>query len=155
MNNVTNGVMMPSFSPLSTLSARRMRTGTARSVTTAKPSAASVGARIVATRSAVAQVMSANIHRASRAPAITVSGRPMNSSRSGIVRSPSTARSRTPEASANSSNAKVSSVMVSAASLSNATGRISTPAGPNRAPAATNTMGAVIHHRSSFEAMRA
>jgi hypothetical protein len=132
-----------------------MRTGTARSVTTARPSAASVGARIVAIRSAVAQVKSPNIDRAIRAPAITVSGRPMNNSRSGMLRSPSTSRSLTPDASANSSNAKVSSVMVSAASLSKATGRISRPAGPRMAPAATNTMGAVIHHRSSFEAMRA
>ena len=54
-NTVTNGVAMPSFSPLSMFSARRMRTGTARSVTTAMPSAASVGARTEAMSAAPAQ----------------------------------------------------------------------------------------------------
>jgi hypothetical protein len=54
MNRVTSGVAIPSLRPLSTLSARRIRTGTALLVTTARPSAASVGARIAATNAAAA-----------------------------------------------------------------------------------------------------
>ena len=53
---MTNGVAMPSFSPLSMLSERRILTGTALSVTTAMPSAASVGASTAAMRAASAQV---------------------------------------------------------------------------------------------------
>ena len=51
-----SGTQMPSLSPLSTLSPCRTRDGSAGSVTTACPSAASVGARTTASRSASAQV---------------------------------------------------------------------------------------------------
>ncbi len=54
MNRVTNGVAIPSLRPLSTFSARRIRAGTDLLVTTARPSAASVGARMVATSAAAA-----------------------------------------------------------------------------------------------------
>ena len=68
----------------------------------------------------------------------------MKSSRVGRDLSPSTSRSRTVDASAKSSSANVSSVMVSVVSLSSETGSNSRPAGPRMAPASTNTIGAVI-----------
>jgi hypothetical protein len=61
MKRVTNGVAMPSLRPLSTFSARRIRTGTALLVTTASPSAASVGARMVAIKAAAAHPTSGNV----------------------------------------------------------------------------------------------
>jgi hypothetical protein len=61
MKRVTNGVAIPSLSPLSTFSARRIRTGTDLLVTTAKPSAASVGARIVAIKAAAAHPIPGNM----------------------------------------------------------------------------------------------
>ena len=54
MKSTTNGVAMPSLSPLSTLRMRRIRIGTAGLVTTGSPRAASVGARIAPMSSAVA-----------------------------------------------------------------------------------------------------
>ncbi len=51
-NNVTSGVAIPSFSPLSMFSARRIRTGTRRSVKIGSPNAASVGARMAPIKSA-------------------------------------------------------------------------------------------------------
>ena len=45
MNRVTSGVTIPSFRPLSTFSARRMRTGTRGLLKIGSPRAASVGAR--------------------------------------------------------------------------------------------------------------
>ena len=53
-NRVTNGVAIPSLRPLSTFSARRILAGTAGFVTTARPRAASVGARIDAISAAAA-----------------------------------------------------------------------------------------------------
>ena len=154
MNRVTNGVAIPSFSPLSTLSARRMRTGTALLVTTAIPSAVSVGAKMAATSAAGPHPTSGNMTWATSAPAAIVSGKPMNSSRDGTLASPSTSRSRTVDASENSRMASVSSVTVRTASLVTDTARTLNPAGPSRTPAATKTMGALIHHRCSFEATR-
>ena len=92
------------------------------------------------------------MRRANNAPATIVSGSPTNNSRDGSPASPSTSRSRTVEASENSSSASVTSVMVSTASLANDNGRTSSPAGPSTVPAATNTIGPEINHRSSFDA---
>ena len=83
---VTNGVAMPSFSPLSMLSARRIRTGTALSVTTAIPSAASVGASTAAMRAASAQVSPGNTSIATTAPSTRVRSSPTLSSRAGHAR---------------------------------------------------------------------
>ena len=61
MKRVTSGVAIPSLRPLSTLSARRIRTGTALLVTTARPSAASVGARMAAINAAAAHPTPGNM----------------------------------------------------------------------------------------------
>ena len=61
MNSVTNGVAIPSLRPLSTFNARRIRAGTALLVTTAMPSATSVGARMAASKAAAAHPTSGNI----------------------------------------------------------------------------------------------
>ncbi len=152
MNRVTKGVAIPSLRPLSTLSARRIRVGTDLLVTTANPSAVSVGARIVAINAAAAHGISGNTRWATSAPARIVSGSPTNSSRVGRPASPSTSRSRTVEASENSSRASVNSVTVRTTSLVTDSGRTFSPAGPRTAPAATNTIGPEIHQRSSFDA---
>ena len=66
MKKVTNGVAMPSFSPLSTLSTRRMRAGTCVSSTTCAPSAASVGATAAAITAAAHGSRSGNSTRPGR-----------------------------------------------------------------------------------------
>ena len=80
---MTNGVTMPSFRPLSTLSARRILTGTARFVKIASPSAESVGARIEAMSAAAAHPAAGNNTAPIRVPSAIVSGRPINRSRMG------------------------------------------------------------------------
>ena len=121
-------------------------------VTTAIPSAVSVGAKMQAINAAAAHPASGNTRWASRPPATMVSGSPTNSRRRGRSESPSTSRSRTVEASENSSKASVSSVTVRTVSSPTVSGRTANPAGPRTAPAATKTIGPVIHHRSSFDA---
>ena len=78
-----NGSAIPSFNPLSTLSAWRINSGTRGFETTARPSAASVGARIVPTSAASQMSSLPNSTAASPQPAAIVSGRPMPSSRVG------------------------------------------------------------------------
>ena len=72
---------MPSFSPLSMFSARRMRTGTFGLLKIGRPSAASVGARMAPSRQAKARPSCGCRIRATTAPAAMVSTRPMVSSR--------------------------------------------------------------------------
>ena len=67
-NSATNGVAMPSFKPLSTLSARRILTGTAGFVKIASPSAASVGARIEPMSAAAAHPAAGNRSRGDHGP---------------------------------------------------------------------------------------
>ena len=57
---ISSGTQMPSLSPLSTLSPWRMREGRRWLLTTGCPSAASVGARIVASAAAVQSPRSGN-----------------------------------------------------------------------------------------------
>ena len=147
-NNVTNGVAMPSLRPLSTLSARRILAGTTGFDTTARPRAASVGARIEAMRAAAAQRASGNKNFATIVPRMIVSGRPTSRSRVGKCESPFTSRSRTVAASAKSNTPRVSSVIMRVVSLSRSSGRRSAPLEPRAAPAATKNMGAVMSHRS-------
>ena len=85
--NVTTGVAMPSLSPLSTLSARRNRSGTRRSLITCALSAASVGARAAPRNPARAHGNESNIRAATMPPRAIDSGRPMPRSRTGSVRS--------------------------------------------------------------------
>ena len=72
---------MPSFSPLSMFSARRMRTGTLGLLKIGRPSAASVGARMAPSRQAKARPSCGCRIRATTAPPAMVSTRPMVSSR--------------------------------------------------------------------------
>ena len=76
-DRVTNGVAIPSFSPLSMLIARRTRTGIARSRRSGRLSAASVGARIDPTSRAKPTPRAGNRSQPTRAPAAMVSGNPM------------------------------------------------------------------------------
>ena len=103
----SSGTQMPSLRPLSTLSPWRIRCGTRGSVTTACPSAASVGASTTARITASPMLSSPKIAAAATAPSAMVSGRPMPSSRTGT----STVRRSAPrsmrEASANSTSASV------------------------------------------------
>jgi hypothetical protein len=67
---------MPSFNPLSTLSACRTSSGTRGFDTTASPSAASVGARIVPTTAASQTLSPPNITAARHQPKAMVRGSP-------------------------------------------------------------------------------
>ena len=68
MKKLTNGVAMPSFSPLSTFRMRRIRAGTCSSSTTWAPSAASVGATAAAiTAAAHGSRSGKSTHRQGRA----------------------------------------------------------------------------------------
>jgi hypothetical protein len=78
---MTTGVAIPSFRPLSTVINRRVLDGTAGSLTTGVPSAASVGARAAPTRRASQVPSPGRCQAASAQPASTVSGRPMPSNR--------------------------------------------------------------------------
>ena len=77
----TRGATMPSFSPLSTLRARRTRLGTAVFVTIPAPKPASVGARHAATRSADHPPNTLKKAAAKRAPRTIVKGSPIPSKR--------------------------------------------------------------------------
>ena len=81
MQNVTTGVAMPSFRPLSTFSTRRTRTGRRSSAMTDALSAASVGARLAAISPARASGRLGNRTTATAVPATIDSGSPMASSR--------------------------------------------------------------------------
>ena len=108
----TAGRRSPSLSPLSTLSPWRIRSGTRSSLTTACPSAASVGARTTPRITASQNERTPKIAAAAIAPSAIVSGRPMPSSRSGTP----TARRRClrsiRDASQNSTSASVASASV-------------------------------------------
>ena len=76
---------MPSLSPLSTLRPWRTRDGIRGSVTTACPSAASVGASTIASNTASMNASCPNTATPARAPATIVSGSPIASRRSGTT----------------------------------------------------------------------
>ena len=140
----SSGTQMPSLRPLSTLRAWRMRCGTRGSVTTAWPSAASVGASTTARITASPKLSSPKIAAAATAPSAMVSGRPMPSSRTGT----STVRRSAPrsmrEASENSTSASV--VSASARTVEPVLDRSipSSTSGPTSNPKATNSIAGVI-----------
>jgi len=148
ISNTTIGTHMPSFRPLSTLSASRMTAGTAWFVTTGLPSAASVGASIAASKAISNVPSNGNTIAASTKPSTIVSGRPTKSSRSGRPR----LRLRMPKsalaASVNKTIANVSSAKTR--NPSPVMFRRNTPraSGPRIKPTATNTIGPLIHDRS-------
>ena len=144
----TNGVAMPSFSPLSTLSSRRTPEGTRVSCKMAAPRAASVGATMAPMSAATHQPMPEKSPKAAAAPAPIVSGRPIASSRVGSTASARSSRRLTLAASVNSTRASVSSAKYrSVVDLTLSSIRCSgwcVTATPSR----TKAIGAVTFHRS-------
>ena len=152
---VTTGVAMPSLRPLSTFRVVRTRDGTDLLVTTGRLSAASVGARMVATRAASAQVAEGCTRWKATAPRTMVNGRPMASRRSG---SPAWRRScpgPIVDASANSSNASVSSARTRTSGPPGAGLSTSSANGPSSRPARVKTRGPPTDSCSSFPATSA
>ena len=151
-NNVTSGVAIPSFSPLSMFSARRIRTGTRRSVKIGNPNAASVGARMAPIKSAKPSPSAGNNPIAAAAPRSTVRGMPISRSRAGSPVSLRTSPRSSVAASANSSRASVVSVMRSTSAAVTETSINPSAPGPTTAPARTSTSGIVTEKRPSHPA---
>ena len=105
----TIGVAMPSFSPLSTLSARRSRPGMRASLITCTLRAASVGASAAPTKPASAHGNPSKSQSASRPPSSTESGRPMPSNLIGTATSRRNFARFTLAASENNTSARVTS----------------------------------------------
>ena len=116
----TNGVAIPSFSPLSRLIRRRILAGTARLSITPAPSAASVGARAAPISRASQMLMPPNRASASSVPRPIVSGRPIPSSRRQRPSSARRSRSPTRDASENSTSTSVTSARTFTASCEGA-----------------------------------
>ena len=151
----TTGVVSPSLRPLSTLSTRRTRAGTARLPNTAIPRAASVGASTAARRMQAGQVRSGRSGAATTVPATMVRGRPMNSRRAAKDASARAARASTDEASANSSTARADSASSLVLSVPIDSGRMSRASPPRTTPAVVNTIAEVTERRSSRRAAAA
>ena len=135
----TMGVASPSFSPLSTLSARRTRVGTTGLSTVGAPSPASVGVIAAATSHAPATPTVGRSDWVTRKVAISASGKPMASRRTAIPGSCRSAASRTVDASWNRIRTRVISAMrwtAVASTLISATAKTA-------APAITLSIGAV------------
>ena len=79
----TSGKASPSFSPLSTVSARRWRSGTSLLLITASPSAASVGTRMAAISATMARGQPGNSSQPATQPKAKHSGIPITSIRTG------------------------------------------------------------------------
>src|SRR4051794_2854699 len=140
----SSGTQIPSLSPLSTLRPWRMRAGSRGSVTTACPSAASVGASTTARITASSTVSSPKTAAAAIAPTRIVSARPIPSSRTGT----SNVRRNTPrsmrEASVNSTRARVASARRRTVESELARSIPPSTSGPARSPNATNNIAGVI-----------
>ena len=134
----TTGRAIPSLRPLSTLRPWRIRTGTSRLLTTACPSAASVGARTAPMRTASQSPRPGRIVQAARAPAATVRGRPMPSSRAGRLPSSRRCARSMRAASVKSTSTSVSSVRPSSRPLPES----SHPSCPSANPSPTKAMEA-------------
>ena len=107
----TTGVARPSFSPLSTFSARRTRAGTTGFSTVAEPSPASVGVIAAAISRAPARPISGRIPRTTPSVASSARGNPISSSLPGTQRSASSLPMRTVDASWNSTTTSVISAI--------------------------------------------
>ncbi len=145
----TNGVAMPSLSPLSTLISRRILAGTTGLAIIPAPSAASVGAKAAPTIRANQMLVIPVSASASSVPRAIVSGSPIPSSRRYKPRSARSPCSPTRDASQNNTSTRV--ISASALIIS----RLGwTPRGANgpwvrTSPAPTNVIGAVTSNRSS------
>ena len=135
---------MPSLSPLSTLRPWRTREGIRGSVTTACPSAASVGASTIASNTASINASCPNTATPARAPATIVSGSPIASRRRGTTYSRRSAARSIREASEKSTTVNVASATQRTESLPiDASSQPRTSALATMPPA-TNTIAGVI-----------
>ena len=139
-----SGTQMPSLSPLSTFRPCRIRNGRRGSVTTAWPSAASVGASTTARTRASAHVDSPRTPRAARKPATSVSGRPIPSNLAGIPSSLRSARTSMREASAKSTRVKVASARSLTVSPAGGNSTRPSASAPTSRPTPVNTIADVI-----------
>src|SRR5580693_887269 len=149
MATKTTGVAIPSLSPLSMLSSRRIRAGTAGFTITPAPRAASVGARAAPTSRASQTFMPLKSASASSIPRPIVSGSPIPSSRRHRPRSARRSANLTRDASENSTRIRVISASAFTSSREGAK-----PSGASRPwvsskPASTKMIGAVTSYRSS------
>ena len=143
-NNSRTGTQMPSFRPLSTLRPCLMSSGTASLLTTACPSAASVGASIVASSASSKRDSSTLSSHATPKPSAIVSGRPTSSNRTGSQAVLRSTFKLAPAASLNKTSARVNSASVFSVSRSVSNDNRSKPAGPISRPKAVNTIGPLI-----------
>ena len=131
---------MPSLRPLSTLSPWRTRAATRGSVTTACPSAASVGARITPTITASPRVNWRKTTPATSAPSAMVRGRPMPRSRAGRPNSARSALKSMRDASQKRTRASVASASVRTTEPVLSSSTPPSTWGPTTRPIATNTI---------------
>ena len=142
------GTQIPSFRPLSTFSPWRIPSGTDALVTTALPSAASVGATMVANRARANRDSSSMSSTPTPNPNRIVSGRPINSSRTGNLAVFLSTPISAPAASVNSTSASVTSARLRMISRSVSQLSRSNPMGPTSSPKQVNTIGPLIQVRS-------
>jgi len=145
----SRGTQIPSLRPLSTFSPWRMRDGRLGSVTTACPSAASVGARRMPTTRASTSVSEGKSAAAAAAPATTVSGSPIPSRRAGTAYSRRSARRSILAASAKSTSVSVASARPRTVWPVGGNSTSPSTFGPKRRPMPTKTIAAVTGVPSS------
>ena len=144
-----NGTARPSFRPLSTFRAWRTRDGTAWSVTTRWPSAASVDESMMASSATDAKARPGKISSPARVPATMVRGRPMSSSRPGQARWVRNERRSMRTASPNSRSARASSATRSQVDAPRDTLNQPSADGPTSRPAKMRTRAGVTPLASS------
>src|SRR5580700_6575293 len=149
MKKLTNGVAIPSFNPLSTLSVRRTPEGTRSSDMIDAPKAASVGATMAPMAAATQSPLLPNNKAAVAAPAAIVKGSPIPNNRAGIAASARTARRFTRDASAKSTMASV--ISASERIVDECSVKCTNAVGPcvTITPSTTKAMGAETSQRSS------
>ncbi len=143
MQNVTTGVAMPSFIPLSTFSTRRTRIGSRSSAITDALKAASVGARLAPIKPARATGRLGNRTTASSGAGEDGQGQPDPEQAGGQAEVMARRREGTLEASANSRSPSVISARWCTVELSTSTLTIPQLEFPRRNPAARKTSGPV------------
>ncbi len=148
-NNITIGNTIPSFKPLSTFSVWRIRNGMEGLLTTACPSAASVGARMAASNAASQIENSGTINLATTAPSKIVSGKPTPSNRNGIRYCLASNRKRILEASVNKTMTSVNSATISRTALASNSLRIPEKKSEITTPIAVKIIGGVINERDT------
>ena len=122
----------------------RIRGGTRGSVTTAWPSAASVGANTIARITASPKVNGPKTAAAAAAPSAIVSGRPMARRRTGTPNSCRSCPKSMREASQKSTSANVASASVRTVELVLSMSTSPSTLGPTSRPTTTNSIAGVI-----------